>query len=104
MSSSSWQIHIFHLVAYEPNTLWVGVSWWSPEQRLQQHLTGIHSSSTVRRGKPELAPEHYEQLPTYHDRQQAEEAADELVIELQARGYRVLSDPNRLARTDAIAL
>ncbi len=86
--SSTWQIHVFHLRAYGPNAVWVGVSYWSPEQRLHQHLTGIHASRTVRGGRPQLAPEHDDGLQIYYDRDEAEHAADDLVINLRADATR----------------
>jgi hypothetical protein len=100
---ATWTVHSFRLIANGPRAVYVGVSYYSPAERLRQHLQGHRSSRQVRRGRPELAPELYDHLSPFDARYEAEDAADELADELMAAGYDVRCDPNRLERIAAPA-
>jgi len=95
---ATWTVHVFRLAGYGTRAVYVGVSCHSPAQRLRQHLAGEHSSSQVRRGRPNLAEDLYDHLAPFCVRYEAEAAADTLAAELTAAGYDVRSDPNRLER------
>ncbi|MDF2461060.1 MAG: hypothetical protein K0S68_463 [Candidatus Saccharibacteria bacterium] len=76
------------------NHVYVGQSWYLPEERLQQHLTGyavFHAAKPFkRRGTTgRLRPDLYAHLPRYGSQAQAEAMESRWAMELRRAGYRV---------------
>ncbi|HSX00958.1 MAG TPA: hypothetical protein VLF67_01835 [Candidatus Saccharimonas sp.] len=76
------------------NHLYVGQSWYSPEERLRQHLTGyaaFHAAKPFKHknvtGK--LRPDIYTQLPRYRTQAEAEKAEAWTALQLRKAGFRV---------------
>ena len=68
--------------------VYVGYSWWPPEERLEQHLNGYNAAWVFKRGNSgRLRPDLYEHLPRYWTRAAAEKAEAELAQELRGRGF-----------------
>jgi hypothetical protein len=77
-----------------PNHVYVGQSWYLPEERLQQHLTGyavFHAAKPFkRRGtKGRLRPDLYGQLPRVTSQAKAEEMESHWAMKLRQAGFRV---------------
>ena len=76
------------------NHVYVGQTWYLPEERLQQHLTGyavFHAARPFkRRGTTgRLRPDLYAHLPRYHTQADAEAMEARWARELKKAGYRV---------------
>jgi hypothetical protein len=75
------------------NHVYVGQTWYMPEERLRQHLTGyavFHAARPFKRGAGgKLRPDLYEHLPRYATQQQAEDKEASWALELRKAGYRV---------------
>ncbi len=75
------------------NHLYVGQTWYAPEERLRQHLTGyavFHSARPFKRGATgRLRPDLYEHLPRYVTQPQAEAKEASWAMELKRAGFRV---------------
>lgn len=75
------------------NHLYVGQTWYSPEERLRQHLTGyavFHAARPFKKGAiGKLRPDLYEHIPRYPSQPQAEAKEASWAMELKRAGYRV---------------
>jgi hypothetical protein len=77
-----------------PNHVYVGQSWYLPEERLQQHLTGyavFHAAKPFkRRGTTgRLRPDLYAHIPRFATQPEAEAMEAHWAMELKRAGYRV---------------
>lgn len=82
-----------------PNHVYVGQTWYSPDERLQQHLTGLsvfHAAKPFKRAtragaEPagRLRPDLYAHIPRVRSQPQAEELESRLAMELRRAGFRV---------------
>jgi hypothetical protein len=50
---ATWTVHTLRLSAYGTRTVYVGVSYLSPAEQLEQHPRGYKSSRQFRNGRPE---------------------------------------------------
>lgn len=74
----------------DPNWVYVGYSWWPPDERLRQHLSGENAAWVFKRGNTgRLRPDLYEHLARYSTRKEAELAEVALAKELRERGFMV---------------
>jgi hypothetical protein len=76
------------------NHVYVGQTWYTPEERLQQHLTGyavFHAAKPFKRGgvSGRLRPDLYGHLPRYPNQSQSEAMESRLAMELRKAGFRV---------------
>jgi GIY-YIG catalytic domain len=73
--------------------LYVGQSWYLPEERLQQHLTGFavfHAAKPFKAGaRGRLRPDLYEHIPRFHSQAAAEKMEAKWANELRLAGYLV---------------
>lgn len=69
--------------------VYVGSTVLSPEERLQQHLSGVHKNKYVYRYGLRLLPRLYRNLQHYETRKQAEAAEARCAERLRRRGYGV---------------
>ena len=71
--------------------VYVGESYYPPEERLQQHLAGIRPGKPFKMGCSEarLRPELYSHIPPVHDEAEARRLEDELGKTLRSQGYAV---------------
>lgn len=77
-----------------PNHLYVGQSWYLPEERLAQHLTGFaafHAARIFKRSGTtgKLRPDIFGHLPRYKTQAQAEAMEAQAARELKHAGFRV---------------
>jgi hypothetical protein len=76
------------------NYVYVGQTWYTPEERMQQHLTGyavFHAAKPFkRRGTTgRLRPDLYAHLPRFKTQAEAEVLESRWAMELRKAGYRV---------------
>jgi hypothetical protein len=76
-----------------PNHVYVGQTWYLPEERLAQHNTGFaafHAARIFKRGaRGRLRPDLYANLPRYRSQPQAEALESHVALELRKLGFRV---------------
>lgn len=74
----------------DPYYVYVGQSYLSPEERLEQHKNGVHSARSLRGAvRLVLRPDLYEGLPRYQSRDEALKAERDYATKLKNYGYRV---------------
>jgi hypothetical protein len=81
-------------INHNSNYVYVGQSWYLPEERLQQHLTGyavFHAAKPFkRRGTTgRLRPDLYSHLPRFRTQPEAEVQEARLAMQLKRAGFRV---------------
>ncbi len=88
----SYGVYIVELDG-NPNHLYVGQTWYLPEERLAQHHTGFaafHAARIFKRGvRGRLRPDLYLQLPRVRSQAQAEALEARTAMELRRLGFRV---------------
>jgi hypothetical protein len=77
-----------------PNHVYVGQTWYDPEERLAQHLTGLavfHAAKPFKRAGTtgRLRPDLYAHLPRYASQARAEEMEAHWALQLRKAGFRV---------------
>jgi hypothetical protein len=75
------------------NHVYVGQTWYLPEERLAQHNTGFaafHAARPFKRGaRGRLRPDLYAHLPRFRTQRQAEALEARWALELKKQGFRV---------------
>lgn len=75
------------------NHLYVGQTWYTPDERLAQHNTGLavfHAARPFKRGlRGRLRPDIYEQIPRVNSQAEAEALEAATARKLKALGFRV---------------
>ncbi len=75
------------------NHVYVGQTWYTPEERLQQHLTGLaifHAARIFKRGVGgALRPDLYAHLPCFFRQSEAEALESSWALHLRQLGFRV---------------
>ena len=75
------------------NHVYVGQTWYAPEERLAQHLTGLavfHAARPFKRGAwGDLRPDLYQHLPILKTQAEAEKLEWQWAMELRKAGFRV---------------
>lgn len=72
----------------DPYSVYVGQTYLSPQERLEQHRNGIHSARSIRKAvKLELRPDLYEDIPRLKTRDEALKAEYDLAKKLKDYGY-----------------
>jgi hypothetical protein len=88
----SFGVYVLEL-DHNPNHVYVGQSWYLPEERLAQHNTGFaafHAARPFKRGvRGVLRPDLYRHAPRVKSQKVAEEMESELAIRLKKLGFRV---------------
>jgi hypothetical protein len=69
--------------------VYVGSTVLAPEERLRQHLSGVHRNRYAYRYGVKLLPRLYRNLQDYGTRKEAEAAEARLAARLRRRGYGV---------------
>ncbi|HUD11533.1 MAG TPA: GIY-YIG nuclease family protein [Candidatus Saccharimonadia bacterium] len=76
-----------------PNHIYVGQTWYQPEERLSQHNTGFaafHAARPFKHGvRGRLRPDLYSHLPRYRSQTEAEHMEAALAMQLKKLGFRV---------------
>lgn len=81
-------------INHNPNHVYVGQTWYEPEERLAQHLTGFAAFHAARPFKKHsttgrLRPDLYAHLPIYKSQKQAEQLEAHWALQLRKAGFRV---------------
>jgi hypothetical protein len=75
------------------NHVYVGQTWYDPEERLAQHNTGLavfHAARPFKRGlQGRLRPDLYGRLPRFRSQEPAEALEAKTARDLRAKGFRV---------------
>lgn len=72
----------------DPNYVYVGQTCLSPEERLKQHIEGVHSARSLRHAvKLELRPDLYKHMPRMVTRKEAEDLEFKTAERLKDLGY-----------------
>lgn len=72
----------------DPYNVYVGQTYLTPEERLEQHQNGIHSARSIRNAvKLQLRPDLYENIPRLKTREAALQAEYEIAKKLKDLGY-----------------
>ncbi len=82
-----YHVYVIELEGALAGTLYVGQTAHTPEQRLQNHLTGHRASRIVRQHGGHLRPDLYEHLGPYDDREHAEKVERILAEVLSSWGF-----------------
>lgn len=90
--SRTYGVYIIELDG-NPNYVYVGQTWYAPEERLAQHNTGyavFHAARPFKRGsRGVLRPDLYGHLPRVRSQSQAEALEARVAMELRKGGFRV---------------
>jgi len=88
----TYGIYIIEL-DHNPNHLYVGQTWYLPEERLAQHNTGFaafHAARPFKAGaRGRLRPDLYRHLPRVRSQSQAEALEAQVARDLRRAGFRV---------------
>jgi predicted GIY-YIG superfamily endonuclease len=87
MHVQTYGVYVIELEG-SPNSLYVGYSYRTAEERLQEHLSGHNAAGCFKHGaRGRLRPDLYEHLPRFASRRSAEQAVRQLAGELSKRGW-----------------
>jgi hypothetical protein len=91
-SARTYGVYVVQL-DHHPNYVYVGQTWYSPDERLAQHNTGLavfHAAKPFKRGmRGILRPDLYEHLPRVKSQAQSETLEAVTALNLRKAGFRV---------------
>jgi hypothetical protein len=81
-------------INHNPNHVYVGQTWYEPEERLAQHLTGLavfHAARPFKRPGTtgRLRPDLYQHIPRVPSQSRAEQLEAHWALQLRKAGFRV---------------
>jgi GIY-YIG catalytic domain len=88
----SYGVYVIEL-DHNPNHVYVGQTWYEPEERLAQHNTGFaafHAARPFKHGaRGQLRPDLYKHIARFRSQAQAEAMESRCALDLRKAGFRV---------------
>ena len=91
-SGHRWSVYVLDVIGLGPDHVYVGQSWYSPERRRQQHISGIRPGRIFKRPDVDvgaLRRDLLPRLPQLDGKAVAESAAAKVASHLRNRGMTV---------------